>query len=291
MTSKYQEYLLLERRLSDSTVIAYLKDINQYLFFIEFRLGLLQPVEAKKSHIRSWVASLVDEGLDHKSVNRKLSAIRGFYKFLEEAKMVEINPVIGVPSLKEKKRLVRALTNDEIDALLNENSFAPNKIGRRDRFILFTLYAFGLRRSELLNLRIDSVDINNQTIRVLGKRKKERELPCLPDWIKLFQLHCSEWSDLKSNDKIFTNEKGNSLNPRALYSIVNSYLKIASSIDRKGPHVLRHSFATHLLDMGADLSSIRELLGHANLSATQIYTHASIKHLKKVYLKSHPGRS
>tara|TARA_B100000902_G_scaffold22339_1_gene26987 strand:+ start:2483 stop:3358 length:876 start_codon:yes stop_codon:yes gene_type:complete len=290
MTSKYQEYLLLERRLSDSTVIAYLKDINQYLFFIEFRLGLLQPVEAKKSHIRSWVASLVDEGLDHKSVNRKLSAIRGFYKFLEEAKMVEINPVIGVPSLKEKKRLVRALTNDEIDALLNENSFAPNKIGRRDRFILFTLYAFGLRRSELLNLRIDSVDINNQTIRVFGKRKKERELPCLPDWIKLFQLHCSEWSELKSNDKIFTNEKGNSLNPRALYSIVNSYLKIASSIDTKGPHVLRHSFATHLLDMGADLSSIRELLGHANLSATQIYTHASIKHLKKVYLKSHPGR-
>tara|TARA_B100000900_G_scaffold90550_1_gene73847 strand:- start:720 stop:1595 length:876 start_codon:yes stop_codon:yes gene_type:complete len=290
MTSKYQEYLLLERRLSDSTVIAYLKDINQYLFFIEFRLGLLQPVEAKKSHIRSWVASLVDEGLDHKSVNRKLSAIRGFYKFLEEAKMVEINPVIGVPSLKEKKRLVRALTNDEIDALLNENSFAPNKIGRRDRFILFTLYAFGLRRSELLNLRIDSVDINNQTIRVFGKRKKERELPCLPDWIKLFQLHCSEWSELKSNDKIFTNEKGNSLNPRALYSIVNSYLKIASSIDTKGPHVLRHSFATHLLDMGADLSSIRELLGHANLSATQIYTHASTKHLKKVYLKSHPGR-
>ena len=290
MTSKYQEYLLLERRLSDSTVIAYLKDINQYLFFIEFRLGLLQPVEAKKSHIRSWVASLVDEGLDHKSVNRKLSAIRGFYKFLEEAKMVEINPVIGVPSLKEKKRLVRALTNDEIDALLNENSFAPNKIGRRDRFILFTLYAFGLRRSELLNLRIDSVDINNQTIRVFGKRKKERELPCLPDWIKLFQLHCSEWSELKSNDKIFTNEKGNSLNPRALYSIVNSYLKMASSIDTKGPHVLRHSFATHLLDMGADLSSIRELLGHANLSATQIYTHASIKHLKKVYLKSHPGR-
>jgi len=290
MTSKYQEYLLLERRLSNSTVIAYLKDINQYLFFIEFRLGLLQPVEAKKSHIRSWVASLVDEGLDHKSVNRKLSAIRGFYKFLEEAKMVEINPVIGVPSLKEKKRLVRALTNDEIDALLNENSFAPNKIGRRDRFILFTLYAFGLRRSELLNLRIDSVDINNQTIRVFGKRKKERELPCLPDWIKLFQLHCSEWSELKSNDKIFTNEKGNSLNPRALYSIVNSYLKLASSIDTKGPHVLRHSFATHLLDMGADLSSIRELLGHANLSATQIYTHASIKHLKKVYLKSHPGR-
>jgi integrase/recombinase XerC len=290
MTSKYQEYLLLERRFSDSTVIAYLKDINQYLFFIEFRLGLLQPIEAKKSHIRSWVASLVDEGLDHKSVNRKLSAIRGFYKFLEEAKMVEINPVIGVPSLKEKKRLVRALTNDEIDALLNENSFAPNKIGRRDRFILFTLYAFGLRRSELLNLRIDSVDINNQTIRVLGKRKKERELPCLPDWIKLFQLHCSEWSELKSNDKIFTNEKGNSLNPRALYSIVNSYLKKASSIDTKGPHVLRHSFATHLLDMGADLSSIRELLGHANLSATQIYTHASIKHLKQVYLKSHPGR-
>lgn len=290
MTSKYQEYLLLERRLSESTVIAYLKDINQYLFFIEFRLGLLQPVEAKKSHIRSWVASLVDEGLDHKSVNRKLSAIRGFYKFLEEAKMVEINPVIGVPSLKEKKRLVRALTNDEIDALLNENSFAPNKIGRRDRFILFTLYAFGLRRSELLNLRIDSVDINNQTIRVLGKRKKERELPCLPDWIKLFQLHCSEWSELKSNDKIFTNEKGNSLNPRALYSIVHSYLKKASSIDTKGPHVLRHSFATHLLDMGADLSSIRELLGHANLSATQIYTHASIKHLKQVYLKSHPGR-
>jgi integrase/recombinase XerC len=290
MTSKYQEYLLLERRLSESTVIAYLKDINQYLFFVEFRLGLLQPIEAKKSHIRSWVASLVDEGLDHKSVNRKLSAIRGFYKFLEEAKMVEINPVIGVPSLKEKKRLVRALTNDEIDALLNENSFAPNKIGRRDRFILFTLYAFGLRRSELLNLRIDSVDINNQTIRVLGKRKKERELPCLPDWIKLFRLHCSEWSELKSNDKIFTNEKGNSLNPRALYSIVNSYLKKASSIDTKGPHVLRHSFATHLLDMGADLSSIRELLGHANLSATQIYTHASIKHLKQVYLKSHPGR-
>ena len=290
MTFKYQEYLLLERRLSDSTVMAYLKDINQYLFFLEFRLGIQQPVEAKKSHVRSWVASLVDEGLDHKSVNRKLSAIRGYYKFFEESKEVLINPVMGVPSLKDKKRLVRALTNDEIDALLNVNSFTPDKIGRRDRFILFTLYAFGLRRSELLNLRINSVDLNNQTIRVLGKRKKERELPCLPDWIKLFGLHCSEWSDLKSNDKIFTDEKGNSLNPRALYSIVHSYLNKASSIDTKGPHVLRHSFATQLLDMGADLSSIRELLGHTNLSATQIYTHASIKHLKQVYLKSHPGR-
>ena len=290
MTSKYQEYLLLERRLSDSTVLAYLKDINQYLFFIEFQLGIVAPADSKRAHIRSWIASLVDEGLDHKSVNRKLSALKGFYKFLEDAKEVLINPVIGIPSLKEKKRLVRALTTEEIDTLLDENSFSQNKIGRRDRFILFTLYAFGLRRSELLSLRIDSVNLNNQTIRVLGKRKKERELPCLPDWIRLFALHCSEWSELKSDDKIFLDERGNTLNPRVLYSIVHSYLKVASSIDTKGPHVLRHSFATHLLDMGADLSSIRELLGHANLSATQIYTHASIKHLKQVYMKSHPGR-
>jgi len=289
MILKYQEYLLFERRLSKATVIAYVKDISQYLLFLEFQIGLNNPAKANRPHVRSWIASLVDLGLDHRSVNRKLSALKGFYKFLAEVEELDKNPTQSIPSLKEKKRLVRALTQDEMNSLLNENLFHDDRYGRRDRFILFTLYAFGLRRSELLGLQNIYIDTGARKIRVLGKRNKERELPCIPEWLELYKIHCHDWPELQSKKTLFFDENGNSLNPRRLYSIVHSYIKRVSNIDSKSPHILRHTFATHLLDMGADLSSIRELLGHANLSATQIYTHASMEHLKSVYLKSHPG--
>ncbi len=288
MILKYQEYLFFERRLSKATVIAYVKDINQYLLFLEFQIGLNDPIKAKRAHVRSWVASLVNLGLDHRSVNRKLSALKGFYKFLAEVEELDKNPTEGIPSLKEKKRIVRALTQDEMNLLLNENLFLDDRCGRRDRFILFTLYAFGLRRSELLGLQMNSIDIRGSKIRVLGKRNKERELPCIPEWLELYKIHCHDWPELELKETLFFEENGNSLDPRRLYSIVHSYINKVSNIDSKSPHILRHTFATHLLDMGADLSSIRELLGHANLSATQIYTHASMEHLKSVYLKSHP---
>ena len=288
MILKYQEYLFFERRLSKATVIAYVKDINQYLLFLEFQIGLNDPIKAKRAHVRSWVASLVNLGLDHRSVNRKLSALKGFYKFLAEVEELDKNPTEGIPSLKEKKRIVRALTQDEMNLLLNENLFLDDRCGRRDRFILFTLYAFGLRRSELLGLQMNSIDIRGSKIRGLGKRNKERELPCIPEWLELYKIHCHDWPELELKETLFFEENGNSLDPRRLYSIVHSYINKVSNIDSKSPHILRHTFATHLLDMGADLSSIRELLGHANLSATQIYTHASMEHLKSVYLKSHP---
>ena len=288
MILKYREYLLFERRLSKATVIAYVKDINQYLLFIEFQIGINNPAKANRSHVRSWVASMVDLGLEHRSVNRKLSALKGFYKFLVEVEDVDKNPARGIPSLKEKKRLVRALTQEEMNLLLNQNLFSNDRLGRRDRFILFTLYAFGLRRSELLNLQKSSIDINGGKIRVLGKGNKERELPCISEWVELYKTYCLDWPELELKETLFFDENGNSLEPRRLYSIVHSYIKEVSNIDSKSPHVLRHTFATHLLDMGADLSAIRELLGHTNLSATQIYTHASMEHLKSVYLKSHP---
>ena len=288
MIKQYQDYLLFERRLSKATVTAYRKDINQYLFFLDYQIGLNGPLFANRVHVRSWIASLVDDGLDHRSVNRKLSALKGFYNFLLESGDISNNPADGIPSLKEKKRLVRALTKKEMVALLKPESFADDRCGRRDRFIIFTLYAFGLRRSELLGLKMTSLDLSTGTLRVLGKRNKERELPSLPEWRSLFEIHCLDWPEVEFRDTLFISEKGNSLSPRSLYSIVHSYIKASSTIEFKSPHILRHTFATHLLDMGADLSSIRELLGHVNLSATQIYTHASIEQLMSVYKKSHP---
>ena len=287
MLESYRDYLALERRLSQATVIAYGKDVVQWMAFLEWEIGITDAQEATRSHVRSWVAHLVDCGMEHRSVNRKLSTLRSYYRFVEQVTGVSHHPAVGIPALKEKKRLVRALRQEEMEALLDLAMFVDAQQPERDRFLLLTLYAFGLRRAELIGLKHSDVSLSDGTLRVLGKRNKERILPILPIWAEAYRaFSCSDGN--RPDGLLFLHKGTESMPPRLVYSIVHSYLQRASNSETKSPHVLRHTFATHLLDMGADLSAIRSLLGHANLSATQIYTHASMEQLKRVYHQSHP---
>lgn len=288
MLDSFADYLLLERRLSSATVEAYSSDLKQWTIFLEWQIGMSQPLEAKRSHVRSWIANLVDRGVDARSVNRKLSSLRTFYRFAIEVHGATENPAKGIPALKEKKRLVRALSQEEMEALLDKSLFEPNRVGVRDHFLLFTLYAFGLRSAELIGLKHADIDLPEGTIRVIGKRSKERMIPVLPSWAEAYTQFIEQWPRVEGRGCVFRKESGESMPRRLVYSIVHSYLQGTSNVETKSPHVLRHTFATHLLDMGADLSAIRSLLGHANLSATQIYTHASMEQLKRVYHQSHP---
>ena len=287
MLDAYRDYLALERRLSPATVIAYSKDVAQWLAFLEWEMGMTNAQEAGRTHVRSWVAHLVDCGVEHRSVNRKLSTLRSYYRFLEQVTGVSHHPAVGIPALKEKKRLVRALRREEVEALLDSSLFVDAAEPERDRFLLLTLYAFGLRRAELIGLKHSDVSLSDHTLRVLGKRNKERILPILPIWEDAYRAFCAQYPP-QSAGFLFAQKDGKPLPPRLVYSLVHAYLQRTSNSEVKSPHVLRHTFATHLLDMGADLSAIRSLLGHANLSATQIYTHASMEQLKRVYHQSHP---
>ena len=284
MLDSFTNYLRWERRRSEATVTAYSSDVAQWLLFAEHALGMPNAEGATRSHVRSWVSELVQMGSNARSVNRKLSALRTFYHWRLSVDPSVSNPAEGVPLLRTPSRVVRALSAPEVEALLDPSAFVDDMVGRRDQFILLTLYATGLRRSELLQLTYSQV--HGATLRVLGKGNKERELPLIPEWTQALSRHRAEWEPI--SDLVFCSSKGKKLDPRSVYSVVKSYLQRASTADSLGPHALRHTFATHLLDMGADLTVIRELLGHANLSATQVYTHASVEQLKSVYQRAHP---
>ena len=284
MLDSFTNYLRWERRRSEATVTAYSSDVAQWLLFAEHALGMPNAEGATRSHVRSWVSELVQTGSNARSVNRKLSALRTFYHWRLSVDPSVSNPAEGVPLLRTPSRVVRALSAPEVEALLDPSAFVDDMVGRRDQFILLTLYATGLRRSELLQLTYSQV--HGATLRVLGKGNKERELPLIPEWTQALSRHRAEWEPI--SDLVFCTPMGKKLDPRSVYSVVKCYLQRASTADSLGPHALRHTFATHLLDMGADLTVIRELLGHANLSATQVYTHASVEQLKSVYQRAHP---
>jgi integrase/recombinase XerC len=284
MLESFTNYLRWERRRSEATVKAYAADIGQWLLYAEHALGMPDAEGANRAHVRSWVSELVQSGSNARSVNRKLSALRTFYAWRMSTNPATLNPAEGVPLLRTASRVVRSLSAPEVAALLDSSAFDDTAVGRRDQFLLLTLYSIGLRRSELLQLTYQQV--HGPTLRVRGKGNKEREIPLLPEWTEALVRHRAEWESV--SDRIFCTPKGKNLDPRSVYSVVKSYLQRASTAEHLGPHALRHTFATHLLDMGADLTVIRELLGHANLSATQVYTHASVEQLKSVYQRAHP---
>ncbi len=284
MLDEFLDYLRWERRRSQATVTAYAADISQWMHYAEHALGMPRAEGATRAHVRSWVTDLVQTGTNARSVNRKLSAVRTYYQWLVARNPDVVNPAQGVPLLRTPSRVVRALTAPEVEALLDPSAFDDDAVGRRDQFLLLTLYAVGIRRAELLSLTY--AHVHGTTLRVVGKGNKEREIPLLPEWLTMYERHRSEWQLV--SPYLFCTPKGKLLDPRSVYSIVKSYLQRASSSEHLGPHALRHTFATHLLDLGADLTVIRELLGHANLSATQVYTHASVEQLKSVYQRAHP---
>jgi integrase/recombinase XerC len=277
-----------ETRGSAHTIIAYKNDISTFEAYLtrEFSVSL---VEVNYQMIRSWVVELMEAGISAKSVNRKISSLKSFYKFLLRKEMIKVNPLNRVISPKIPKRLPNFVEEKKMTNLFANTQFTDNFEGIQDRLLLEIFYTTGMRLSELIN--ITKSNINNSSVKVLGKGNKQRIIPITNRVIELINDMKQKMKGLKiiaENDFLFVSTKGKKLNPKFVYNKVNFYLGQVTSMDKKSPHVLRHTFATHLLNNGADINAIKELLGHSSLAATQVYTHNSIEKLKNIYTNTHP---
>jgi integrase/recombinase XerC len=287
---QFIRYLQFEKRFSPNTVTAYKKDLYQFSEFITFINFDFLAISHQQ--VRSWIVSLMDQGLEPKSINRKISSLRSFYKFLQREGLINGSPMVQVKAPKIPKRLPIVITEQKMDSLLDaENVFSNDFDGLRNRLILELLYGTGMRLSELVSLSDDDFDSYESQIKVLGKRNKERIIPVSKVLAKLivdyqFQKNNQKFKSISSS-LIVTNE-GKAAYPKFIYRVVHSILSFISTQDKKSPHILRHSFATTLLNRGADLNAIKELLGHSSLAATQVYTHNSVEKLKAIYKQAHP---
>ena len=287
--SDFCDYLQHQKRYSSHTVTAYQKDLEQFQHFILSEFETESFKEVSSSFIRSWIVKLIEEGISPRTINRKISSLKSFYKYLLKNKLVNKNPLLKVISPKTSKRLPVFVGENEINNLFENIDYPSTYEGKRDQLILELFYATGTRLSELINLKLNSIDFNNNTIKVLGKRNKERLIPIGKNLASLITEYIKERETLNSLEIYFFLTKfGKKLYPKLVYSTVNTYLSQVTTISKKSPHVLRHTFATHMLNNGADLNTIKEILGHANLSATQVYTHNTIEKLKNIHKQAHP---
>ena len=287
----YKDYLEKEKKYSVHTVTAYYNDVSDFEIFVndQFDGGNLE--EVNYSQIRSWVVSLVEAGISNTSVNRKISSLKSFYKFLLKIKQIEASPLLKHKALKTPKKLQIPFSEKELDNVLNHITYPEGFEGVRDKLIIDLFYTTGIRRTELIHLKNSNVDWSKGTLKVLGKRNKERILPILPIIQNQFKIYFSERNSLqqiKDGEYFFLSLKGVKLNDSFVYRLINMYFSNVSEKVKKSPHILRHTFATHMLNNGADLNSVKELLGHSSLASTQIYTHSSLAELKKVYGNAHP---
>jgi integrase/recombinase XerC len=285
------DYLQFEKRYSAHTIRGYQDDLVQFFDFIALQFGETALPSISPSFIRSWLASLKDAGLSSRSVNRKISTLKSFYKYQIRSGVVEQSPMIAITSPKTGKRLPVYVEQKDIHSLFAGVEFPVDWEGGTDRLLLAVFYQTGMRLSELVNLRERQVDQSNRSIKVLGKGNKERVIPVNPVLIAAIVHYCQrKRAELEApdTDRLLVTAKGKPLYAQYVYRAVRKYLARVTTIDKKSPHVLRHSFATHLTNGGADINSVKELLGHASLAATQIYTHNTIEKLKEVYQKAHP---
>jgi integrase/recombinase XerC len=287
----FRDYLELEKKYSPHTVNAYLNDISFFESFNKNQFDQENIDCANYNQIRSWIVSLVDDNISNVSVNRKMQSLKAYYKFLLKTKQIEVSPMLKHKALKTPKTLQIPFSENELTAVLNQ---MQNPVGYeeiRDKLIIDLFYTTGIRRTELIHLKTANVNTTNHTIKVLGKRNKERILPLLPIVAQQLILFLNERAHLEKitdSDYFFLTKKGLKLNDSFVYRLINTYFSAVSEKVKKSPHILRHTFATHLLNSGADLNSVKELLGHSSLASTQIYTHSSLSELKKVYEDAHP---
>ena len=286
LQNKFITYLSSEKRFSEHTIKSYTTDLKQFTSFLSSEFQIIDEInEISFQIIRTWIASLLEKGINPRSVNRKISTLKTYFKFLiREGELIE-NPMMKVVAPKSKKRLPVFIEEDQIASLLNEVQFEEGFIGQRNKLIIELFYVTGIRLSELINIKISDVDFNNQSIKVLGKRNKERIIPLSSNVVNDLNIFIE---NNQQNKYLFTNLEGDKLYNKLVYRLVNKYIGEISSVNKKSPHILRHTFATHMLNNGADINAIKELLGHANLSATQVYTHNTIEKLKTVYKQAHP---
>lgn len=287
----FSEYLALEKNYSKHTVLAYLRDLEVFQEFLDKNHDS-EPIEkVDYSEIRQWIVELVNSGISNRTINRKVSSLNSYYKFLQKSQQLESNPLRKHKALKVGKKVQLPFSEDELRHVLEESIEVIDFETARDKLIIELFYATGIRRIELVNMKISDVDIGKKQIKVLGKRNKERYMPLLSSLANSFDKYLYYRNTLpkvEQEDFLFLTKKGVKIYEMLVYRIINKYFSIASSKAKCSPHVLRHSFATHLLNGGADLNAVKELLGHTSLAATQVYTHSSISELKKVYAKSHP---
>lgn len=282
-------YLRFEKRYSDHTIFAYENDLEQYERYCSEFHNEVDVLDSKL--IRFWMINMIESGLSNRSVHRKLSSLRSYSKFLLKKGVIKTNPVSSVLKPKLRKRLPVFVENDKMNDFLNDYDFGDDYSGMRNRLIIEIFFQTGIRRIELINLKLNSFDNELKHLKVLGKRNKERIIPIRSELLALIMPYINirdETFPGNESDSLFLSNKGKPVYPRMIYNIVNNYLNYVTSLEKKSPHVLRHSFATHLLNNGAELNAIKELLGHSNLAATQIYTHNSFEKLKSIYHKAHP---
>jgi integrase/recombinase XerC len=283
--------LQLEKKYSPHTVNAYLNDIHFFESFNKNQFDQDDIDRASYNQIRSWIVSLVDDDMSNVSVNRKMQSLKAYYKFLLKTKQIEVSPMLKHKALKTPKTLQIPFSVKEVDDVFNllQNPVSFEEV--RDKLIIDLFYTTGIRRTELIHLKTANVNTSNNTIKVLGKRNKERIIPLLPIVSRQLILYFNERTHLEKvtdKDCFFLTKKGLMLNDSFVYRLINTYFSTVSQKVKRSPHILRHTFATHLLNNGADLNSVKELLGHSSLASTQIYTHSSLSELKKVYEESHP---
>lgn len=292
------DYLGFERRLSPHTLISYRTDLVQFRDFLATSYENLPPHEANYPIIRTWIASLMDNGISPRSVNRKITTLRTYFHFLLKNELISLNPMLKIQGPKSGKRLPVFVEEKQMGNLLDKHAFEEKEADAYDamlvRLVVGMLYETGMRLSELINLKQADFEPVAGTVKVLGKRNKERIIPLTVELIELGKNFITEKSkeNVPAGDEkigfLLQKKDGKKLNEKFVYTRVKFYLSLVTTINKKSPHVLRHSFATHMLNNGADLNAIKELLGHANLSATQVYTHNTVEKLKAIYHKAHP---
>ena len=288
---EFLDYLKYQKRYSRHTIISYENDLKDFFGFMEGKYGDLSLTEIHATLIRTWLAGLKQNKIASKSINRKISTLKSFFKYQLRKEIIAVSPMTTIASLKVSKRLPSFIEEKDIDTLFNHVEFPDTWEGRTNRLLLQIFYQTGMRLSELINLKESQIDGSNSNIKVLGKGNKERIIPINKDLLGYILRYIKDKPELTTNSGtgyILINEKGKKLQPRYVYNKVKEYLGYVTTNDRKSPHILRHSFATHLTNNGADINAVKELLGHSSLAATQVYTHNSIEKLKDIHKRSHP---
>ncbi|RIV47115.1 tyrosine-type recombinase/integrase [Flagellimonas pelagia] len=287
----FTSYLKLEKNYSDHTVKAYGRDLDTFTSFCRDNYDETDIDAVGYPMIRSWIVSLSNEGVSNRSINRKISSLQAYYKFLLKIGEITASPLAKHRALKTEKKVEVPFSESEMELILTEIPFEEGFEGERDKLIVELLYATGMRRAELVNLKLADIDLANNTLKVLGKRNKERIMPMLPSTVRQIKAYLELRTGLehaRETPYLLLTKEGLKIYETLVYRTINKYFSLVSPKVKKSPHILRHTFATHLLNRGADLNSVKELLGHSSLASTQVYTHNSIAELKKIHQKAHP---
>ena len=287
--NSFLNYLSFEKKYSQHTITAYKNDLNSFQLFYNREFDSENISDVNYSQIRNWIVDLVDSKVSNRTINRKLSSLKSFYKYLQKTKQIEISPMVKHQALKISKQIQVPFSEKEIMNVLNAMDENIDFESIRNKLIVELLYSTGARRSELINVKVSDIDFVNETVKVLGKRNKERYIPLIKPIQISLKNYIIQRNDIDNKEVyLLLTKKGKKIYDTLVYRIINNYFSCVSSKVKKSPHIIRHSFATHLLNEGADLNSVKELLGHSSLASTQVYTHSSMGKLKEIYNQAHP---